>query len=129
MFKLNILFVAMFLVAGSGASYAESDQNSQPMVIASVRGHSTTTIGEKIGYNISFDVGIVNLSEKPIDLSKGCFKVVMPDKSENQASMIDEKLSEGLLKAGENRKSFVEFSAGDDSIYKAAAVKYLLTCK
>lgn len=53
----------------------------------------------------------------------------MPDNSTRSLSVIDEELTEGLLKVGDNRKSFVEFSAGDNSIYKAVAVKYQTTCR
>lgn len=129
MYKSKIVFLTAFLIIGSGAAYAAPSEDSQPMVISSVRDHSTTIIGEKIEYNISFDVAISNLGKKPLDLAKGCFKAVMPDNSVRPLSVIDEELTEGLLKVGDNRKSFVEFSADDDSIYKAVAVKYLPVCQ
>ncbi len=130
MFNIKNTFLTLYLVAASGVAFAAvPDQNVQPMVISSVREHSTTVYGDKIEYNITFDVAISNLSKKPLDLSKGCFEAVMPDSSTRPLSMIDEELTEGLLKVGDNRKSFVEFSADDDSIYKAVAVKYKTVCQ
>lgn len=130
MFNIKSMFLTLSLVAASGGVYAAApDQNTQPMVISSVREHSTTVYGDKIEYNITFDVAISNLSQKPLDLSKGCFEAVMPDNSVRPLSVIDEELTEGLLKVGENRKSFVEFSAEDNSIYKAVAVRYKTVCQ
>ncbi len=130
MFNIKSIFLTLYFVAISGGAYAAApDKNVQPMVISSVREHSTTVYGDKIEYNITFDVAISNLGKKPLDLSKGCFEAVMPDNSTRSLSMIDEELTEGLLKVGDNRKSFVEFSAGDNSIYKAVAVKYQTTCR
>ena len=129
MFKSKSVFFAVFLVCASGGAYAAPGQDIQPMVISSVRDHSTTAHGDKIEYNITFDVAISNLGKKPLDLSKGCFQAVMPDSTTRPLSVIDEELTEGLLKVGDNRKSFVEFSTDDDSIYKAVAVKYQTACQ
>lgn len=135
MFKSKVICASLFLVIGAGASYAAGGkdagvkQDSLPMVTSSVRDRSVTIIGDKIEYNISFDVSISNLGKTPIDLAKGCFIAVMPDKSERSAGMIDEDLTKGKLKTEKNLKSFVSFSAADDSIYKAIAVKYKTVCQ
>ncbi len=137
MFKVKEFFIAFLLVSMASAAYAAPVSNKEteagdkpPMVISSVRELSATSIGDKISYSKSFTVFISNMSKKqPLDLAKGCFKAVMPDKSERKVSLIDEVLAKGKMKPNENRKSFVEFSTDDDSIYKAVAVKYQLTCQ
>ena len=137
MFKAKEFFIAFLFVAIVGTAYAEASSEKEteagdqpPMVISSVRELSATSIGDKITYSKSFTVFISNMSKKqPLDLAKGCFKAVMPDKSEHKVSVIDAVLMNGKLKPNENRSSFVEFSADDDSIYKAVAVKYQTACR
>jgi hypothetical protein len=137
MFKAKEFFIAFLFVAIVGTAYAETNSEKEtgvddkpPMVISSVRELSAMSVGDKITYSKSFTVLISNMSKKQsLDLAKGCFKAVMPDKSERKVSVIDEVLAKGKLKPNENRSSFVEFSADDDSIYKAVAVKYQTTCQ
>ncbi|MDM7851036.1 DUF4354 family protein [Pseudochrobactrum kiredjianiae] len=137
MFRAKEFFIAFLLVAMVGTAYAEANSEKEteagdkpPMVISSVRELSATSIGDKITYSKSFTVFISNMSKKQLlDLAKGCFKAVMPDKSERKVSVIDAVLAQGKLKPDENRSSFVEFSTDDDSIYKAVAVKYQMVCQ
>jgi hypothetical protein len=137
MFKAKEFVIAFLFVALVGTAYAETNSEKEtgvddkpPMVISSVRELSAMSVGDKITYSKSFTVLISNMSKKQsLDLAKGCFKAVMPDKSERKVSVIDEVLAKGKLKPNENRSSFVEFSADDDSIYKAVAVKYQTTCQ
>ncbi|MDR2312509.1 MAG: DUF4354 family protein [Brucellaceae bacterium] len=137
MFKAKEFFIAFLFVGIVGTAYAETNSEKEtgvgdkpPMVISSVRELSAMSVGDKITYSKTFTVLISNMSKKQsLDLAKGCFKAVMPDKSERKVSVIDEVLAKGKLKPNENRSSFVEFSADDDSIYKAVAVKYQMVCQ
>lgn len=136
MIKYNVIFYVVILSVFSGSSYASDSKSSgivkqadTVIVYSTVRDLSAMAIGNEILYTKAFDVTIANSGEKSLDLSKGCFKAVMPDKTEHSADTIDQALSKGLLKATDHRKSFVAFSSYDESIYKASAVKYLLVCK
>lgn len=136
MFKSSAIFFTIVFSAFSSASFAAATtsatvENPASIVIvnSTVRNLSATAIGNEIHYTKTFDVVIANGAKNPIDLSKGCFKAVMPDKTEIPMDTIQGELAEGQLKAKTSLKGFVGFSAADDSIYKAVAVKYLPTCK
>ena len=136
MFKSSTIFYAIVFSAFSSASFAAAATSAtveKPtnvvIVNSTVRNLSATTIGNEIHYTKTFDIVIVNGEKSPIDLSKGCFKAVMPDKTEIPMDTIQGELAEGQLKAESSLKGFVGFSAADESIYKAVAVKYVPVCK
>lgn len=134
MFKLNVMVLAsVFSMLPSFLFAAESkpeatDSPDMIIIVSTVRNLSAMAIGDDILYTKTFDIIIHNSSEAPLDLTKGCFQAVMPDKTVLRPDTIDKSLFKGILKAGEQRKGFVAFSTADESVYKASAVKYLPVC-
>ncbi len=129
--KKIILFSVLFTCVANGAYAATKPLDEADVVIvnSTMRNQSAITVGDMLQFSKTFNVAVLNASDKPLNLSAGCFKAVMPDKTELSADTIEKLLTTGTLKAGEERKGFVGFSSPDDSVYNAQAVKFLSSCK
>lgn len=129
--KKLVLFSVLFISAAGGAYAASKPFNEADAVIVNskLRHQSVMAIGDKLQFSKTFDVTVMNGGEAPLNLKAGCFKAVMPDKTELPVDTIEKVLMRGTLKNGENLKGFVSFSSPDDSVYSAQAVKFLPVCK
>ncbi len=125
------LFSILSLVGADRADAAPSLQESKNTVLvtSAVRHEHAMTADDKILFMKSFDVTIRNGSDQPIDLSKGCFKAVLPGRGELSVDTISEELATGIITSGASRKGFAGFSSPDENAYKAIAVKYEQSCK
>ncbi|QYM73837.1 DUF4354 family protein [Pseudochrobactrum sp. Wa41.01b-1] len=128
--KVILFSVLCASVAGSAYATPKSFNEADAVIVNSkLRNQSVMAVGDKLQFSKTFDVIIMNGSAKPLNLSAGCFKAVMPDKTELPVDTIEKVLMKGTLKHGENLKGFVSFSSPDESVYNAQAVKFLPSCK
>lgn len=98
------------------------------MVRASQGERSAISVGDKSFYVKSFNVELLNIGPKPVDLSKVCFKAYDDKGKEFKVDTIDEAFTTGMLKAQGHIKSFIEFASEDDAVYKAQIVKLANKC-
>lgn len=89
---------------------------------------SAVSVGNKAFYVKSFNVELLNIGPKPVDLSKVCFKAYDDKGKEFKVDTIDEAFTTGMLKAQGHIKSFIEFASEDDAVYKAQIVKLATKC-
>ncbi len=128
--KVILFSVLCVSVAGSAYAAPKSFNEADAVIVNSkLRNQSVMVIGDKFQFSKTFDVTIMNGSETPLNLKAGCFKAVMPDKTELPVDTIEKVLMRGTLKHGENLKGFISFSLPDESVYNAQAVKFLPSCK
>ncbi|MDR0251794.1 MAG: DUF4354 family protein [Brucellaceae bacterium] len=135
MFKSYIYFIAAIGAVMSSSAFAagentvaEAKKSAGIIVSSQVRNLSAMAVGNEISYTKTFDVTLVNSSDEPLNLKTGCFKAVMPDKSEQTVDTIERILTRGMLQKGASVKGFVGFAAKDENIYKASAVKFVPVC-
>lgn len=132
MINKKVILFSVLCASVAGSAYAAPKPLGEAgavIVSSTLRNQSTMAIGDKLQFSKTFNVVLMNSSTKPLNLSAGCFKAVMPDKTELPVDTIEKNLTTGTLKAGEERKGFVGFSSSDDSVYNAQAVKFLPSCK
>lgn len=129
------MIAGVFMMASSatfaaGENAASVNKQSSGIIVNSkLRNQSAMAVGGEIKYSKTFDVTLVNSSDEPLDLKNGCFKAVMPDKSEQSVDTIERILTRGMLQKGASVKGFVGFAAKDENIYKASAVKFEPACQ
>ncbi len=136
MFKTFLISSFLFLSSYSESSYAADrlpavpkDHKAGIVVLSSQRNLSAMAINDSLFYSKAFDLVVTNGGIKPLNLNAGCFKAVMPDKTLRPVDTIEDVLTSGSINAGDSVKGFVSFSAPNDEIYKASAVKFLPLCK
>lgn len=97
-------------------------------VFASQKEDGSISSAKKSYYTKTFDVTVVNASEKDIDLSKYCFKAFLGSR-EFKVDTIDENLHNKVLKNNESAKGLIVFASINRDITKAAVVKLTDKCK
>ena len=128
--KIILSFVLYAFAAGNVYAAPKPFGAADAVIVNStIRNQSVMAVGDKLQFSKTFDVIIMNGSETPLDLKAGCFKAVMPDKTELPVDTIEKVLMKSTLKHGESLKGFISFSSTDDSVYNAQAVKFLPSCK
>ncbi|MFD1260274.1 DUF4354 family protein [Entomomonas asaccharolytica] len=120
------------IVSGLGLLLATSVYAASPydtVMVRSSQGElSAVSVANKAFYVKSFNVELINIGPKPVDLSKVCFKAYDDKGKEFKVDTIDEVFTTGILKAQGHIKSFIEFASEDDAVYNTQIVKLATDC-
>lgn len=125
--KCKILYACVTCLFSSIANAESPVKGGVLFSIEKTQGSMWTST--KSAYFKSFDAMLLNGGENDIELKDVCYKAYDSIGNAYKLDTIDERLSSGILKAGESISGFYQFSSDGEGVYDASVVKLLRNCK
>lgn len=125
--KRFIMAASVTMVGFCCAANAAVPDNAA--VYSTEKSKGSMSIGGKDAYTKSFEVVVANLSDKDVDLSTLCLKAVAPNQQEFKLDTVDEKLTKGLVKKGQQVKGVAVFASDNAAVQQTALIKLTDDCK
>lgn len=99
------------------------------VVYSTEKSKGSISSGDKYAYTKSFEVVVANLSDKDFDLSTLCLKAFTPNQQDFKLDTVDEKLTKGMLKKGQQVKGMAVFASDNAAVQQTALIKLTDDCK
>jgi Domain of unknown function (DUF4354) len=119
--NLKNRLVAMVLVLACVSAWAAEVDGL--MVKSTQKAQGATAMGPKSFYTKDFEIGLANLSQKPMKLDTVCLEALSADGKKFNLDTVDEKLTKGTLGPNKVVRGMASFTSGDTSVYSAMLVK------
>lgn len=125
--KIFTIVASFFLASFSFVTNAAIPDNIA--VLSTEKSSGSVSVGGKNLYTKTFEVSVVNLSSKDIELSEFCLLAYSLENKELKLDTVDEALAKGPIKEGGSVKGIVMFASESEDFNKTNIIKISDDCK